>query len=66
MAVQRLSAFEKTSIQLRHTLKRLEVFVDIARTDEEADLAKTMMHKLEEVRKLIPVEAQDVDLKEKE
>lgn len=66
MAIQKLTALEKTSIQLRHTLKRLEVFAELARTDEEVILAKGMIAKLEEVRMLIPPESQDVDLKEKE
>ena len=66
MAIQKLSAFEKTSIQLRHTLKRLEVFVEIARSEEEVALANEMIVKLKEVRAMIPAEAQEVDIKTKE
>jgi hypothetical protein len=65
MAIQKLSAFEKTSIQLRHTLKRLEVFVEIARSEEEVALANEMIVKLKEVRAMIPADAQDVDIRER-
>lgn len=66
MAIQKLSAFEKCSIQCRHSLKRLEVFVDLARTDEEAELAKEMIEHFKAIRSLVPENEQDVDLQEKE
>lgn len=66
MAVQRLSAFEKTAIQARHSIKRLEVFADIARTDEEAETAKLMIEHFKAIRSLVPNQELDVDLKDKE
>lgn len=66
MSVQRLHAIEKTSIQARHSIKRLEMLVDTARTDEERDLAKLLLQQFQIIRGIIPPEFQDVDLKEKE
>lgn len=62
MAVQKLSAFEKTSIQCRHSIKRLEVFVDLARTNDEAEIAKQMIEHLKLIRSLVPKNEVDVDL----
>jgi hypothetical protein len=64
MSVQRLHAFEKTSIQLRHTLKRLEVFADVTKNKEEKDLAEKLLNKVKEIRAIIPEEYQDVDIRE--
>lgn len=66
MAVQKLSAFEKCSIQSRHSIKRLEVLVEKARTEEDAGIAKQMIEHFEAIRSLVPKEEQDVDLHEKE
>jgi hypothetical protein len=63
MSVQRLHAFEKTSIQARHTLKRLEVLMDSPRsTDEERSIASELLQAFMQVRKAIPEQYQDVDL----
>jgi hypothetical protein len=62
MAVQRLHAFEKTSIQARHSLKRLEMLVETARTPEEKEVGEILIMKFNEIRKAIPSEYQDVDL----
>jgi hypothetical protein len=35
MSVQRLHAFEKSSIQARHSIKRLEMFVETSRNNDE-------------------------------
>jgi hypothetical protein len=64
MSVQRLHAFEKTSIQLRHTLKRLEMFADVTRDENEKDLAGELLSKVKELRAMIPESYQDVDIKE--
>ena len=61
MAVQRLHAFEKTSIQARHSLKRLEMLAETARTNEERKVAETLIDKFNEIRQAIPAEFQDVD-----
>jgi hypothetical protein len=67
MSVQRLHAFEKTAIQARHTIKRLEAMVDSSRsTYDEIIIAKKLLHHFDEVRKTIPEQFLDVDLKEKE
>ena len=67
MSVQRLHAFEKTSIQARHSLKRLEMLLDSPRsTDEEKQVAEQLCKGFEHIRKLIPASYQDVDLKDKE
>lgn len=62
MSVQKYHAFEKTSIQARHTIKRLEVLVETARTEQEKAIGEKLLSKFNEVRKLIPTEFQDVDL----
>jgi hypothetical protein len=66
MSVQRLHAFEKTSIQARHTIKRLEMFSETTRVQVEKDVADKLLIKFKEIREMIPSEFQDVDLKEKE
>lgn len=67
MSIQRLHAFEKTSIQARHTIKRLEAVIDSPRsTDAEKKIAKFMLAKFQEIRDEIPENFQDVDLKDKE
>lgn len=67
MSIQRLHAFEKTSIQARHTIKRLEAVADGQRsTYDEIMLAKKLLLLFDKVREAIPEEFQDVDLKEKE
>ena len=66
MSIQRLHAFEKTSIQCRHTIKRLEMLLDTSRNEEEKTVAKDLLVLFKRVRQEIPAEYQDVDLKEKE
>lgn len=67
MSVQRLHAFEKTSIQARHSMKRLEMICDSAHTSaEEREIAGKLLNEFKEIRKIIPESYQDVDLKEKE
>jgi hypothetical protein len=67
MSVQRLHAFEKTSIQARHSMKRLEMICDSAHaTSEEREIAGKLLNEFNEIRKIIPAVYQDVDLKEKE
>lgn len=67
MSVQRLHAFEKTSIQARHTIKRLEVLIDNPRiAQEEREIAKKLLEEFKEIRTLIPDFYQDVDLNPKE
>jgi hypothetical protein len=43
MSVQRLHAFEKTSIQCRHTIKRLEMFVETTKDQEEKTIAEFLL-----------------------
>lgn len=62
MSVQRLHAFEKTSIQARHSIKRLEMLIDTARTEEERTIGSQLLQKFLEIRKIIPDTCQDVDL----
>lgn len=67
MSVQRLHAFEKTAIQARHTIKRLEAVIDNPRTtDYERTLAYGLLELFRDIRNSIPDEYVDVDLKEKE
>lgn len=66
MSLQRLHAFEKTSIQARHSIKRLEMLMETTRFEEERVIAKQLLEKFHEIRRIIPDEFQDVDLKEKE
>jgi hypothetical protein len=62
MSVQRLHALEKTSIQARHTIKRLEMFIETTKVTEEMVIAGEVLAKFKEIRKLIPEHFQDVDL----
>jgi hypothetical protein len=66
MSVQRLHAFEKTSIQARHTIKRLEMFVETTKDHEERTIAELLLNQFKQIRNSIPKVFQDVDLKEKE
>ena len=66
MSLQRLHAFEKTSIQARHSIKRLEMLIETTRFEEERVIAKQLLEKFHEIRRIIPDEFQDVDLKERE
>lgn len=66
MSLQRLHAFEKTSIQARHSIKRLEMLIETTRFEEERVIAKQLLEKFYEIRRIIPDEYQDIDLKEKE
>jgi intergrase/recombinase len=66
MSVQRLHAFEKSSIQARHSIKRLEMFVETSRNNDEIETAKLLLDKFKEIRNIIPKEFEDIDLKEKE
>lgn len=67
MSIQRLHAFEKTSIQARHTIKRLEAVIDSPRsTDFEKTVAHNMLKYFKDIRDSIPEEFQDIDLKDKE
>jgi hypothetical protein len=66
MSVQRLHAFEKTSIQARHTIKRLEMFVETTKDHEERTIAELLLSQFKQIRNSIPKVFQDVDLKEKE
>jgi hypothetical protein len=63
MSVQRLHAFEKTSIQARHSIKRLEMIQDNAHsTEAEKETAGKLLDQFKAIRKIIPAEFQDVDL----
>lgn len=66
MSLQRLHAFEKTSIQARHTIKRLEMFVETTRDEQEKEIATDLLQQFKNIRKSIPAAYEDVDLKEKE
>jgi hypothetical protein len=66
MSVQRLHAFEKTSIQCRHTIKRLEMFVETTKDQEEKTIAEFLLSQFKQIRNSIPKEFEDVDLREKE
>lgn len=63
MSVQRLHAFEKTSIQARHTIKRLEVITDNPHASElEKNIAHQLLIHFKLIRNTIPIMYQDVDL----
>lgn len=63
MSIQRLHAFEKTSIQARHTIKRLEILSDNPRsTEQERQVAGALLENFKEIRRIIPNEFQDVDI----
>lgn len=63
MSIQKLHAFEKTSIQLRHTLKRLEVVVNNPHcNEEEKETAEKLLQAVKNLRAMIPPQYHDVDL----
>jgi hypothetical protein len=63
MSVQRLHAFEKTSIQARHTIKRLEAVIDSNfSSHEDKTIAHLLLSQFKQIRNSIPKEFQDVDL----
>lgn len=67
MSVQRLHAFEKTAIQARHTIKRLEAVLESSfATDSERKIAEHLLEYFKGVRNAIPEKFVDVDLREKE
>lgn len=66
MANQRLHAFEKTSIQARHSIKRLEMFIETTRNEQERNIAEDLLGHFETIRGAIPTKYRDVDLAEKE
>ena len=63
MSTQKLHAFEKTSIQSRMAIKRLDAVLDNNRASEfEKDLASRLRDQFRCIREMIPEEYQDVDL----
>lgn len=66
MSIQKLHAFEKTAIQARHAVKRLEMLADIAHTEEEKVVAGQLLEYFKAIRSTIPFKYRDTDLKEKE
>lgn len=66
MSIQKLHAFEKTAIQARHAVKRLEMLNDIASTDEEKVVARELLEHFKAIRNIIPFKYRDTDIKEKE
>lgn len=63
MSLQKLHAFEKTAIQARHSIKRLEMIIDNTRsTEQEKRTAEHLLMKFREIRSIIPDEFKDVDL----
>lgn len=66
MSIQRLHAFEKTSIQARHSIKRLEMLSETTKYTEEKLVADELLNHFKAIRNSIPDRFQDVDLKEKE
>lgn len=65
MSTQKLHAFEKTAIQARMAIKRLEAVLDNRRsTDSEKKIASVLLDLFGDIRSNIPKEFIDVDLKE--
>jgi hypothetical protein len=62
MSLQKLHALEKTAIQARHAIKRLENFIDTTRDAKEMTIAGEVLEQFRNIRKLIPQEYRDVDL----
>lgn len=54
----------KTSIELRRSINRLEIFVSMYADDEFAPAVIAMIENLKEARRQIPVALRDQDLKE--
>ena len=64
MANQRLHALEKTSIQARHSIKRLEMFIETTKDEQERGIAEELLGHFETIRQVIPKEYRDVDIRE--
>lgn len=54
----------KTSIELRRSINRLEIFLTMYMEDEFAPAVTVMIENLKEARRQIPVALRDQDLKE--
>lgn len=66
MSIPRLNPLEKTSIQARQTIKRLEMVVHSSKDPEEVAIAKALIELFNAIRDEIPFEYQDTDLKKEE
>lgn len=66
MSIQKLHPLEKTAIQARHTIKRLEAFLETSKDEKEKAVADEILNHFENIRKLIPNQFIDVDIKPKE
>lgn len=64
LSVPTLHVFEKTSIQLRQTIKRLVVFKEITKDEGEQQLATQLIEQCRAIRENIPDEYKDTDIKE--
>lgn len=62
MSLQKLHALEKTAIQCRHSIKRLENFIETSRDEQEKAIATAVLEEFKTIRKLIPEDYRDVDL----
>jgi hypothetical protein len=62
MANARLNPLEKSSVQARHGIKRLEVFVDTTRNEGEKQIAEQILEHFRAIQKLIPSEYRNVDI----
>jgi hypothetical protein len=66
MSLQKLHALEKTAIQARHAIKRLDNFIETSRDDKEKLIAEQVLSLFKSIRESIPKSYRDVDLKDKE
>jgi hypothetical protein len=65
MSIPRLHPIAKTAIQIRMTIKRLEVFISTEQNEEERKVARQLLTKFNDAQKVIPEDYIDVDLKER-
>lgn len=66
MSIPRLNPLEKTSIQARQTIKRLEMLIQSSKDPEEREIAHGLIRLFNAIRDEIPFEYQDTDLKKEE
>ena len=65
MSIPRINPIAKTAIQIRMTIKRLENCISTHHDESERKLARQLLTKFNEAKKIIPEDYIDVDLKER-
>lgn len=63
MAISKLHPLAKTSIQVRHTISRLETFIETSKDEDEKVVAGKLLQVFSQIQTFIPKEYRNVDMK---